>query len=273
MTTLVWDRTGARVYQTGVDRGVLYRRDGVAVAWNGLTSVEEDSTSELKAFFLDGVRYLNSIILSDFSGTLKAFTYPEEFNKVIGIIDVAPGLEYYDQPPESFNLSYRTRLGNDLDGTEYGYKIHLLYNVIANPETYAFESLKDSSEPIEFSWTLNGTPPRIKGNRPTVHIAIDSRETDGAVLEGIEDILYGTDQSNPSFPSMNDILNLFQSLGVLIIVDNGDGTWQAIDNSNNYITMISSTQFQIDNADATYLDATTYNISTTHPPPDEGGDT
>lgn len=268
MTTLVWDKVGDRVYQTGVDRGVLYLQSGEAVAWNGITSVEEDSTSELKSFYLDGVKYLDNLLPGDFSGKLKAFTYPEEFDQVNGIATVSPGLSYYNQPAKSFNLSYRTGIGNDLDGMDHGYKIHLLYNVVANPDNYTFDSLKEQLQPIEFSWILAGTPqanPLAKGYRPTVHISIDSNKTEPIVLQGIEDVLYGTDTTAPHFPSIAEILNLFQSLGALIIVDNGDGTWQAIDESDNYITMLNSTTFQIDNADATYLDATTYTISTTNP--------
>ena len=266
MTTLTWDKTGERVYETGVDKGVLYLHDGTSVVWNGLTSVEEDSADTLTSYYLDGVKFLDNLAPGDFTGILKAFTYPDEFDLVNGIAEVAPGLSYHDQPSQSFNLTYRTIIGNDAEGTDHAYKIHLLYNVIANPATFAYESLKDSgSAPIEFQWNLTGTPPKITGNRPTVHISIDSRKTDPEVLQGIEDVLYGTATTAPHFPSFNELLSLFKSLASLIIVDNGDGTWQAIDNGNNYITMISDTEFQIDGADATFLDATTYTISTTNP--------
>jgi hypothetical protein len=265
VTAIVWDKVGRRFYQTGVDRGVLYLKDNTSAAWNGLTSVEETSSTELKSFWLDGVKYLDNLLPGDFSGKLSAFTYPDEFDSVNGIVDVAPGLTYYDQPSKSFNLTYRTQIGNDVDGTDYGYKIHLLYNIIANPDSYKFESLKDQASAIEFSWTLVGTPPMIHGYRPTVHVSIDSNETDPDTLKYIEDILYGTATTDPYFPTINEILDLFKNLGALIIVDNGDGTWQAIDQANTYITMISSTEFQIDGADATYLDATTYEISTTNP--------
>ena len=236
-----------------------------SAAWNELTSVEETSSTELKSFWLDGVKYLDNLLPGDFSGKLSAFTYPDEFDSVNGIVDVAPGLTYYDQPSKSFNLTYRTQVGNDLDGIDYGYKIHLLYNITANPDSYKFESLKEQASAIEFSWTLVGTPPAIHGYRPTVHVSIDSNETDPDTLKYIEDILYGTATTDPYFPTINEILDLFKNLGSLIIVDNGDGTWQAIDQANTYITMISSTEFQIDGADATYLDATTYEISTTNP--------
>ncbi len=269
MTALVWDKVGERTYQTGIDRGVLYLRDGTAVVWNGLTSIEDTDNSAVSSYYLDGVKYLDNFTPGDFTGKLKAFTYPEEFDAVNGVATVSPGLVYYDQPARSFNLSYRTMVGNDLDGMDHGYKIHLLYNLIANPDTYVFNSLTGgANQPIEFSWVLTGTPPvnpSGKGYRPTVHISIDSNDTEPEVLQGILDILWGTDTTAPYFPSIGEILGLFESLGSLIIVDNGDGTWQAIDASDNYITMTNSTTFQIDNADATYLDPTTYQISTTNP--------
>jgi hypothetical protein len=265
MTAIVWDAVGERTYQTGLDRGVLYLRDGRAVPWNGLTSVEDSTSETLKSFYLDGVKYLDNLLPGDFSGKLKAFTYPVEFDEVIGIVSPAVGLEYYDQPPKSFNLSYRTKMLNDVKGEAYGYKIHLLYNLVANADTFAFSSLKATgNNPIEFAWALTGTPPKIANFRPTVHISIDSTETPPDLLSTIEDILYGTDTTSPSLPTIDQILEFFGYLGALIIVDHGDGTWSAIDESDTYITMNSSTQFTIDNADATYLDATTYQISSTN---------
>ncbi|HEY7418454.1 MAG TPA: hypothetical protein VH593_24960 [Ktedonobacteraceae bacterium] len=268
MTSIVWDQIGEKIYQTGVDRGVLYLHDGRVVPWNGITSVEETATSELKSFYMDGVKYLNNLTPGDFSGKLRAFTYPEEFDQVNGIANPAPGLDYYDQPHSSFNLSYRTSIGNDIESIQHGYKIHILYNVIANPDTYVFATLKvDAASavvPVEFAWTLSGTPPPLERFRPTVHISIDSTDTPPDLLETLEDVLYGTDTSNPRLPTIDEIAEYFGYLGALIIIDHGDGTWSAIDESNTYITMINDTTFQIDNADATYLDATTYTISSTN---------
>ena len=268
MTTLVWDRIGERYFQTGVDRGVLYPREGPGVAWNGLTAVDDASLQETQSYFLDGVKYLEKISPAEYSGKLKAFTYPFEFDLICGIDEVAPGLSYHDQPPKSFGLTYRTRIGNDTDGTDHGYKIHLLYNLVANPDPFTFETLKDPLKPAEFSWALTGTPPLLQGHRPTVHISIDSTAIDPDTLQTIEDILYGTDTTNPWLPSISEIRDLFETLGALIIVDNGDGTWQAIDTGNEYISMIDATTFRIANADATFLDATTYTISTTYPDPE-----
>lgn len=265
MAKLAWDKTGERVYQSGIDRGVLYLNDGRAFPWNGLTSVEDGSEKEISSYYMDGVKYLEKISPGDFSGKVKAFTYPDEFEPMNGVETVSPGLLFYDQPPEDFCLSYRTKIGNDVSDTEFGYKIHLLYNLVVNPDASTFETLADPIKPVEFTWSISGSPPPLAGHRPTVHIAIDSTSFDPEFLQTLEEILYGTDTTNPRLPSIQEIADFVKSYGVLIIVDNGDGTWTAIDQSNEYITMTDPTTFRIDNADAVYLDVSTYQISTTNP--------
>jgi hypothetical protein len=265
VATLVWDQIGEKIYQTGIDRGVLYLQDGKGVAWNGLIDIEESTNSDLKSFYLDGVKYLESLSPGEFVGKLKAFTYPDEFDSVNGIAVVAPGLNYYEQPSKSFNLSYRTMVGNDIEGTEYGYKIHILYNIVANPDGYSFGTFEDSGiTPVEFAWSLTGTPPKIDKFRPTVHISMDSRDTPPDIFKLLEAQLYGTATSDASLPSIQEIAEYFGYLGALIIIDHGDGSWTAIDESNGYITMLDSTTFQIDDADATFLDTESYTISSTN---------
>jgi hypothetical protein len=265
MATLVWDKIGERVYQTGVDRGVLYLHDGTAKVWNGLTSVEESSGLELKEFHLDGVKYLQTLVPGDFSGNLKAYTYPEEFESISGINTGFLGLGIYEQPVQSFNLSYRTRIGDDIAGTERGYKIHILYNITALPSSYTFDTFTDSAvQPIEFSWDLSGTPEKLEGFRPSVHVSIDSTKTTSELLKQLEDVLYGTSTSDPRLPSLQELAEYFGYLGALIIVDYGNGVWAAVDETDTFITMIDTTTFQIDNADATYLDTVTYEISSTN---------
>ena len=265
MTALVWDEIGDRVYQAGVDHGVLYLHDGTAVAWNGLTGIEESSNSERKSFYLDGVKFLENLTPSDFEGKLKAFTYPDEFDSVSGITNVAPGLAYHEQPPKSFNLSYRTQVGNDVEGLDFGYKIHILYNVLAKPEPFGYATLQESGlQAMEFAWSLSGTPAKAPGVRPTVHITIDSRTTPAEILQIIEAKLYGTENTGPSLPPLTEIGEYFGYLGALLIVDHGDGTWSAIDESDTYISMLDDTTFQITGADATYLDPETYEVSTTN---------
>jgi hypothetical protein len=209
MTKLVWDKVGDRTYQTGVDRGVLYLSDGTAAVWNGLTSIDEKFSQSSKSYYLDGVKYLEHQTPGDFSAQLKAFTYPEEFEKINGVAPDGGGLFVHDQKPKSFSLAYRTLIGDDVSGTERGYKIHLLYNLMAIPDSNAYASLDAGSNPIEFGWDLSGTPAATAGYRPTAHLSLDSTKLTSAKLAQVEDILYGTPTVNPRLP-------LFQELSTLI---------------------------------------------------------
>lgn len=213
MASLVWDEIGERIFQTGVDRGVLYLQDGTAVVWNGLTNVEESSSSEIKNFHFDGILYLKSLSARDFSAKLKALTYPDEFDMINGIAEASMGVVYYDQASQSFNLSYRTKIGNDIDGIDHGYKIHILYDVIAIPDSYGFDGISDSAiQPIEFGWTLSGTPQKLKGFKPTVHASVDSTKVPSSQLSAFEKILYGSDVKAPYLPSIEEISKLFGNL-------------------------------------------------------------
>lgn len=265
MTALAWNQPGERFFETGVDRGVLYLPDGRAVAWNGLTGVDDSDDRELKSFYMDGVKYLQSQTPGDFSAKLKAFTYPEEFDEINGTEEVLPGLSYHNQASKSFSLAYRTRIGNDQYGADYAYRIHILYNVMAVPDDLSFSTLSDSINLTEFSWTLTGVPKVIEGYRPTAHISIDSRKTDPVRLAEIEKVLYGTPTTNPSLPAIDDLTTAFEFADSLIVVDNGDGTWTAIDLSDQYITMTDPTTFSITADGAVHIDAESYNLSTTNP--------
>lgn len=266
MTALQWDQVGDRRYETGVDRGVLYMLDGRAVAWNGLTSVEDATTSEVQDFYLDGVKYLQRQIPGDYAGSLKAYTYPDMFDEVLGVKSVHEGLVYYDQVPQMFHLSYRTRIGNDVDGEDHGYRLHVLYYLRATPSARSFDAISDVSKPSEFSWNLTGTPAVAAGFRPTCHIAIDSTKCDPERLQDMEELLYGTASAAPTLPMIEDFANMYDQFFNLMIYNNGDGTWTAIDQGNDYIVDDGDgdpTTFKIDNADTTVVDANTYTISDT----------
>ncbi len=216
MTALAWDQPGERIYQTGISRGVLYLLDGTAVVWNGLTGVEESPNVELKSYYLDGVKYLEYLSPGDFAGTLKAFTYPDEFDSVNGILDVSPGFRIHDQPPKSFGLSYQTRIGNDLNGVDNAYLIHLLYNLVADPSAYEFATLgSDQTQAIEFNWGLTATPVRNSDFnwRPTAHVSIDSRDVSSDILAGFEEVLYGTESEDPRLPTIDELSTLLTSEG------------------------------------------------------------
>jgi hypothetical protein len=263
MAKIQWDKIDERTYQSGIDHGVLYLQDGPAVPWNGLVSMEESSSSELKAYYLDGVKFLENLSPGEFQGKLKAITYPEEFDQAMGLAVVTPGLIITEQQSKSFNLSYRTLVGNPIEGTDYGYKIHILYNLLAQPDTQTYTTLSDADQGTEFVWNLTGTPPKINKFRPTVHLIIDSRTTSPDVLKLLEDRLYGSDTSSANFPSITEVGEYFGYLGALIIIENGDGTWTALDESDTYITMLDDTTFQIEHTDAVIVDET-YDISSTN---------
>jgi hypothetical protein len=263
VVALTWDSIGDRTFQTGVDRGVLYPHDGPAVPWNGLIGVEEGSNSELKSYYIDGVKYLENLSPGEYVGKLSAFTYPDKFEELCGLAVVTPGLIFHEQPFKPFDLSYRTRVGSALNGVEHGYKIHILYNLLANPDTKGYGTIGETVSPTEFSWSLTGTPPRISHFRPTVHVVVDSSTTPPEVLRLIEERLYGSETGIPSLPKISELAEYFGFLGALLIIDNGDGSWTALDYSDTYITMLDETTFQIDNVDGT-VDGDSYTISSTN---------
>jgi hypothetical protein len=216
MTKLMWDKTGERFYETGVDRGVLYIPDenGVydnGVAWNGLTTVTESpSGAESTKTYADNIPYLNLVSVEEFGATVEAYTYPEEFGQFDGTASPVPGLHVGQQGRRSFGLSYRTRLGNDVVGTELGYKLHLIYNATAAPSEKAYATINDSPEAITFSWELT-TIPISAGDtlKPTAQLTIDSTKVDGTALAALEDLLYGTAGSDPSLPTPEDVIAMF----------------------------------------------------------------
>lgn len=251
MPVLEWDKVGDRTYQGGVDRGALYLGDGTVVPWNGLTGVEDATNIEVKSYYLDGVKILDHVTPGEFVGKLSAFTYPEEFEAVMGVVAVDTGLYFHEQPAKRFNLSYRTKISNDVD-SDYGYKLHLLYNLTAQPDSHKYSTISPQGNIDEFTWSLTGMPTisAIDGIRPTVHVSIDSTSARPDILQQIEDILYGTDTTEPRWPSILEIRIIFGEVGGLYIIDNGDGTWTALDPSDDFISMLDPETFQIEHADA-----------------------
>ena len=206
MTALVWDQSGDRRYETGVDRGVLYMPGGDVVVWNGLISVTETHSEEMKSYFIDGIKYLDHVVPSPYSAKLQAYTYPEELDSLIGNIEIAPGVTFHDQRRISlFSLSYRTLLGNDVEGTEFAYKIHVVYNVMATQSDGVFNTLSDSFSGNAFEWTLNTVPNRLSGVRPTSHVSVDSSQIGSVGLEFVEAALYGTDSLDPVLPTLSQL--------------------------------------------------------------------
>lgn len=218
MAALVWDQTGERVYETGVDHGVLYIPDAggdydTGFAWNGLTAVTESpSGAEASPQYADNIKYLNLVSAEEFGGTIEAFTYPDEFAQCDGSVAPTPGVMIGQQGRKTFGLAYRTRVGNDLDGTDHGYKLHLLYGLLAAPSEKAYGTINDSPEAITFSWEVSSTPvPAPDPYKPTSLIVVDSTVVDPTDLATLEDILFGTVGDDPRLPLPAEVITIFGS--------------------------------------------------------------
>jgi hypothetical protein len=264
MTRLVWDDVGDKVYETGVDQGVLYLPDGSAVPWNGLTSVIESFGRESAPVYFDGMKISDSVTLGEFSATLSAITYPDEFLELEGLASMRNGVFVGDQKPKSFGLCYRSLIGDDIQGTGLGYKLHILYNVTAIPNDKPYSSISDSPSAIEFEWSITAVPEETPGFRPTAHFVIDSRDIDPWLLEDLEVLLYGSSTEDAVLLPMSELVSFMNEWYRLQIVDNGDGTWTATSQREGFISYPDEPDiFQIINANVTYLDADTYVISDT----------
>lgn len=215
MAALTWDADGSRFYETGVDHGVLYPRDaqtgayGTGVAWNGLTNVTESpSGAEESALYADNIKYLSLYSAEEFGGTIQAYTYPDEWAACDGSAEIAPGVMAGQQNRVGFGLCYRTVLGNDVMNDSYGYKLHLIYGAKASPSERAYQTINDSPDAIEFSWEYKTVPTTVDANhKPTACIVIDSTKADATKLKTLEDMLYGTENSEPSFPTIAQVIS------------------------------------------------------------------
>lgn len=208
MVVLQWGRIGNRFYEGGVDRGVLYPQVGMGVAWDGLISVnEKTSGGEAIAYYYEGFKYLNVSASEEFEADIEAFSAPKEFARCDGTYSVGAGLYLTQQPRELFDFSYRTLIGNDVNGQEHGYKLHLVYGALAAPSDRSNVTLSNEPEPATLSWSITTTPPLITGYRPTAHLVLDSRETPDAFIKSVESSLYGTSTKNPQMPSMQSLIN------------------------------------------------------------------
>lgn len=260
MAKIVWDRVGERYFQTGVDRGVLYAQGETGVAWNGLMSVNESPTgAEAKPFYLDGYKYMNKSSREEFEGSIEAFTYPLEFEVCDGTKNLGRGLQLTQQRRKSFGLSYRTRVGNDIDGTDHGYKVHLIYNALALPSAKTYSSIGENPEATTFNWSFSTKPIRVPGHRPVPHMIIDSTQTQQSLLIALEDILYGSTLASPRMPLPSEVITLFAEWPELRIVDNGDGTF-TVDGPDNIVSILNTNTFQI-NSESVTIDGNTYTVS------------
>lgn len=200
MTKLVFDKTGERLYETGVSNGVLYVQDDTGaypkgVAWNGLTNVTESpSGAEATPLYADNIKYLQLLSAEEFGATIEAYTYPDAFEVCDGSAELAPGVTIGQQDRKTFGMCYKTIVGNDTQGNNHGYKLHLIYGAVAAPSEKAYQSVNDSPEAITFSWEITTTPAEVPGFKPTASLVIDSTKVTAEKLKKLEDKLYGTDE-------------------------------------------------------------------------------
>lgn len=221
MAKLVWDKTGDRLYETGVKNGVLYiPTAGVyskGVAWNGLTAVTESpSGAEATALYADDTKYLSLMSAEEFGATIEAYTYPDEFAACDGSAELADGVMVGQQKRSTFGLCYKTTIGNDTEGNDHGYKLHIIYGSLAKPSERAYASINDSPEAITFSWEITTTPVNVTGAKPTASLVIDSTKADPSKLAALEDILYGKDGepgNEPRLPLPDEIKTLMTAAG------------------------------------------------------------
>jgi len=214
MAILVWDQTSERLYETGVKNGVLYPQNAsgiypLGVAWNGLVSVTESpSGAEATPIYADDTKYLNLISAEEFAATVEAYTYPDEFAACDGSAELATGVNVGQQSRQAFGLAYKTTLGNDVSGNDYGYKLHLIYGGLAAPSEKGYQTINDSPEAITFSWEVNTTPVSVTGEQPTASITIDSTKADATKLATLEDILFGTAGTDPRLPLPDEVKSI-----------------------------------------------------------------
>lgn len=219
MARLIWDNIGERYYETGVEQAVLYVRDATGaypegVVWNGLTTVTESpSGAEATPLYADNIKYLNLVSAEEFGATVEAYTYPPEFEACEGSKELSKGVLVSQQARAGFGLSYKTKLGNDVSGDEYGYKIHIIYNAIAAPTDKARNTINDSPEATTFSWELSTTPIPVPGMKPSAKLTIDSTLIEPDKLAAIEDILYGstTESGKARLPLPAEIVTILAS--------------------------------------------------------------
>lgn len=217
---LEWDKTGERLYETGVKQAALYVQGeggtySKGVAWNGISSVTESpSGAEASPIYADDTKYLNLISTEEFAATVEAYTYPKEFEECDGTAEIAPGVTIGQQTRKTFGMCYKTTLGNDTENNEHGYKLHMIYGATAAPSEKAYATINDSPEAITFSWELSTNPVNVTGAKPTASLTIDSTKVDAQKLAKLENILYGSTEADARLPLPDEIATLMTDTSV-----------------------------------------------------------
>lgn len=213
MSKIIFDNTGEKIYETGVDHCVLFVRNGNAyetgVAWNGITAINESpSGAEATPIYADNIKYLNIVSGEDFGATIEAYTYPDEFTECDGSAEIIEGVKIGQQTRKPFALCYRTLIGNDVAGTGHGYKLHFIYNAQAAVSAKNYKTINESPEAMSFSWEISTTPEVVEGFKPTATVTVDSTKVDAQKLKALEDKIYGSENSEPTMPTISEIVSL-----------------------------------------------------------------
>lgn len=216
---ITWDNVGERFFEAGVEKGVLYPftdnqyKDGVP--WNGLTAVTESpSGAEPTALWADDIKYLNLMSNEDYNATIEAYTYPKQFEECDGSKEIAPGVVIGQQKRKTFGFSYVTKVGNDVDGVDHGYKLHLVYGCLASPSEKGHSSVNESPEAMTLSWSVSTTPVTVPGFKPTATVTINSTTVNDDELAALEAILYGSEEAEPRLPLPEELITIFKSSAV-----------------------------------------------------------
>lgn len=213
MSKLTWDDSGKHLYETGISKGVLYvygsSSYGSGVAWNGLTTVTENPTgADATAIYADNIKYLNLIAAEDFEGTIEAYTYPDEFKECNGELELATGMTVGQQNRKTFAFCYRTELGNDTQGVNFGYKLHIVYGATVSPSERSYESINDSPDAIQFSWDFKTVPVPVSGAKATALVVLDSVQVGSTKMATIEAALYGDTNSTATLLMPDEIYSI-----------------------------------------------------------------
>jgi hypothetical protein len=265
MTQISWDGIGSKFFETGVDKGVLYVDGLEGVPWIGLISVSESpSGGDVQETYLDGIKIVNRSKPEQFNAKIEAYTYPSEFELCEGSQEMANGLRITQQPRKMFGLSYRTKVGNDLEGLNHAYKIHLVYNALAAPADKDYASISDSSEPSSFSWDLSTRPVRFEdpffGVKYGAHIVLDSRVVYPWAMEALEAVLYGTDEIIAHLPTPSELLEIFVDNALVKVIDNGDGTF-TVSGPDSAVAAFGTDQFTVNWPSVVTLDEDNVQVS------------
>lgn len=260
MARLIWSAVGERFYEAGVDRGVLYV-DEVGFPWSGLVSVDENPTGgDANPYYLDGVKYLNLSKREEYQATLSALFSPPEFDACDGVGTVHPGFFAGQQRRKSFGLCYRSKIGNDVNGVDHGYKIHIVYNALAAPTQRRNSTMSSSVQPAALSWKITTKSVLVPGMMRSSHLVIDTREASPYVVSLLEDILYGDDLNAPRLPDPVEIASLFVEGSSFTVTDLGFGIYE-IEGSDLTVQMISPDIYQITADTVVAIDEDSYEIS------------